>query len=160
MYSWSRLCSGNAEKVCNELGLCNIQSNPNKGAVIIYGGGWAGCHRREMFFVRTILLTQPLKSQKFDYPISNINFIFFGINFIKTKGYHSVVTHVLYHFCYMSLITACEIICSLKFHIVCTCSFFGDTICLLTCTNQKMIKIVTLIDSHILYLHMTVDIAF
>jgi hypothetical protein len=33
------------------------------------GGG----HRREMFFVAKILLTQPLKSQKFDYPTSNIN---------------------------------------------------------------------------------------
>ena len=38
------------------------------------------------------------------------------------KGYRSVVTHVLYHFCDMSLITACEIFCSLKFHIVCTCT--------------------------------------
>jgi hypothetical protein len=47
----------------------------------------------------------------------------------------------------MSLITACAIFCSLKFHVVCTCTFFGDTICLLT--NQKIIKIVTLIDSHI-----------
>jgi hypothetical protein len=34
--------------------------------------------------------------------------------------------------------------CSLKFHVVCTCTFFRDTICLLT--NRKMIKIVTLID--------------
>ena len=47
----------------------------------------------------------------------------------------------------MSLITACAIFCSLKFHVVCTCTFFGDTICLLT--NRKMIKIVTLIDLHI-----------
>jgi hypothetical protein len=39
-----------------------------------------------------------------------------------TKGYHSVVTHVLYHFCDMSLITACAIFCSLKFHVVCTCT--------------------------------------
>ena len=61
-----------------------------------------------------------------------------------TKGYHSVVTHVLYHFCDMSLITACAIFCSLKFHVVCTCTFFGDTICLLT--NRKMIKIATLTD--------------
>jgi hypothetical protein len=57
---------------------------------------------------------------------------------------HSVFTYVLYHFCDTSLITACEIFCSLKFHVVCT--FFGD-ICLPT--NRKMIKIVTLIDSHI-----------
>jgi hypothetical protein len=64
-----------------------------------------------------------------------------------TKGYRSVVTHVLYHFCDMSFITACVIFCSLKFHVVCTCTFFGDTICLLT--NQKMINIVTLIDLHI-----------
>jgi hypothetical protein len=50
----------------------------------------------------------------------------------SSKRYHSVVTHVLYHFCDMSLITACTIFCSLKFHVVCTCTFFGDTICLLT----------------------------
>jgi hypothetical protein len=49
-----------------------------------------------------------------------------------TKGYHSIVTHVLYHFCDMSLIIACAIFCSLKFHVVCTCTFFRDTICLLT----------------------------
>jgi hypothetical protein len=60
----------------------------------------------------------------------------------------------------MSLITACEIFCSLQFHIVCTCSFFGDTICLLT--NRKMIKIVTLIDSHIVLTYdcWSVDITF
>jgi hypothetical protein len=52
--------------------------------------------------------------------------------------------HVLYHFCDMSLITACAIFCSLKFHVVCTCTFFGDTICLLT--NRKISKTVTLID--------------
>jgi hypothetical protein len=44
----------------------------------------------------------------------------------------------------MSLITACAIFCSLKFHVICACTFFGDTICLLT--NQKMIETVTLID--------------
>jgi hypothetical protein len=33
-------------------------------------GGW---HRKEMFFVAKILLTQPLKSHKFDYPTSKIN---------------------------------------------------------------------------------------
>ena len=30
----------------------------NKGPVIIYGGGW---HRREMFFLKNFLLTQPNK---------------------------------------------------------------------------------------------------
>jgi hypothetical protein len=40
------------------------------GPVIIYGGEW---HRREMFFVAKILLTQPLKSKEFDYPTSNFN---------------------------------------------------------------------------------------
>jgi hypothetical protein len=59
-----------------------------------------------------------------------------------TKEYHSTVTRVLHHFSDMSLITACAIFCGLNFHVVCT--FFGDTICLLT--NRKMIKIVTLID--------------
>jgi hypothetical protein len=53
----------------------------------------------------------------------------------------------LHHFCDTSLITACAIFCSLKFHIVCTCTFFGDTICPLI--NRKTIKIVTLIDLHI-----------
>ena len=47
-----------------------------------------------------------------------------------TKGYHSVVPHVLYNFCDTSLITVCAIFCSLKFHVVCTCAFFGDIICL------------------------------
>jgi hypothetical protein len=119
--------------------------SPDKGLVIIYGRVW---HQKEMFFVAKILLTQPLKSQKFDYPTSNINL---KKNLAKnfTKGYYSVVTHVLCHFCGMSLITACEIFCSLKFHVVCTCTFFGDTICLLT--NRKMIKIVTLIDLHIVF---------
>jgi hypothetical protein len=37
---------------------------------LFMAGGW---YRREMFFVAKILLTQPLKSQKFDYPTSNIN---------------------------------------------------------------------------------------
>ena len=44
----------------------------------------------------------------------------------------------------MSLITACEIFCNLKFHVVCACTFMGNTICFV-----KMIKIVTLIDLHI-----------
>jgi hypothetical protein len=56
-----------------------------------------------------------------------------------TKCYHLFVTHVLYHFCDMSLITACGIFCNLKFHVLCTCTFFGDSICLLT--NRKMLKI-------------------
>jgi hypothetical protein len=49
------------------------------------------------------------------------------------------VVHAFYHFCDMSLITACAIFCSLKFHVVCTCTFFGDTIYPLK--NRKMIKI-------------------
>jgi hypothetical protein len=40
----------------------------------------------------------------------------------------------------------CNFLQSIKFHVVCTCTFFGDTICLLT--NRKMIKMVTLIDLH------------
>jgi hypothetical protein len=39
-----------------------------------------------------------------------------------------------------------SIFCSLMFHVVCTCTFFWDNICLLT--NRKMIKIVTLVDLH------------
>jgi hypothetical protein len=63
-----------------------------------------------------------------------------------TKGYHhAVVTHVLYHFCDKSLITA--IYSSLKSRVVCTCTPFGDGICLLT--NREMIKIATLIDLYI-----------
>ena len=56
----------------------------------------------------------------------------------------------------MSLINACAIFSSVKFHVVCT--FFGDTICFLT--HWKMIKIATLIDLHIVLTDMTVDIAF
>jgi hypothetical protein len=59
--------------------------------------------------------------------------------------------HVLYHFCDMhefELIFIFELLVQfsavLKFHVVCTCNFFGDTICHLT--NPKMIKIVTLIE--------------
>jgi hypothetical protein len=44
-------------------------------------------------------------------------------------------------------VTACAIFYIVKFHVVCTCTIFGDNICLLT--NRKMIKIVTLIDLHI-----------
>jgi hypothetical protein len=39
-----------------------------------------------------------------------------------------------------------SIFCSLMFHVVCTCTFFWDNICLLT--NRKMIKIMTLVDLH------------
>jgi hypothetical protein len=110
----------------------------SKGPFIIYGGGW---HRREMFFVAKILLTQPLKRSKIwlpnlKYQLKN-KYPPLAKNF--TKGWHSVVTYVLYLFCDMSLITDCEIFCSLKFHVVCICTFFGDTICLTT--NLKMIKI-------------------
>jgi hypothetical protein len=45
-----------------------------------------------------------------------------------------------------SLITACAI-----FHVVCTWTFFGDTICFLT--NRKIVKIVTRIDLHIVLTH-------
>jgi hypothetical protein len=128
----------------------------DKGPVIIYGGGW---HRREMFFARKLLLTQPSKSQNIWLP--NLKYQLKNkyppLTKNVTKGYQSVVTHVLYHFCDMSLITACESFCNLKFHIVCTCSFFVDTIALPT--NRKIVKIVTLItvyrnaliDSHIAF---------
>jgi hypothetical protein len=36
--------------------------------------GVAHWHRREKIFVGKILLTQPLKSKKFDYPTLNINY--------------------------------------------------------------------------------------
>jgi hypothetical protein len=97
-----------------------------------------------MFFVAKIWLPNLKYQLKNKYSPLAKNF---------TNGYHSIVTHVLYHFCDMSLITACEIFCSLKFHVVCTCTFFGDTICLLT--KREMIKIVTLIDSHIVLTYMT-----
>ena len=112
-----------------------------------------------MFFVAKILLTQQLKSQNIwlpnlKYQLKN-KYPPLAKNF--TKEYQSVVTYVLYHFCDMSLITVCEIFCSLKFHTVCTWTFFGVTIWLPT--NRKTIKIVTLItvyrnaliDSHILF---------
>ena len=123
-----------------------VKNNPiltfihfGKGPVIIYGEWW---HRKEKFFlVKSFADPTIKKSKKFSpnlkyqlkhkYPPLAKNF---------TKGYHSVVTHVLHYFCDMSLITACAIFCRLKFHVVCTCTFG----CLLT--NRKMIKIVTLID--------------
>jgi hypothetical protein len=76
-----------------------------------------GLHRREMFFLVKTLLIQPLKSQNFSltnlkYQLKN-KYPPLAKNF--TKGYHSLVTHVLYHFCGMSLITACAIFCSVKF---------------------------------------------
>jgi hypothetical protein len=54
-----------------------------------------------------------------------------------------------YHTCPLPLLwhefdnwqTACTIFCSVMFHVVCTCTFFGDTICL-----------VTLIDLHRCYI--------
>jgi hypothetical protein len=65
-----------------------------------------------------------LKSKKFDYQLKN-KYPPMAKNF--TKRYHSVVTRVLYyHFCDTSLITDWEIFCSLKFRVVCTCTFFGD----------------------------------
>jgi hypothetical protein len=57
------------------------------------------------------------------------------------------IKNTFHLWCTYSTLTACEIFCNLKFHIVCTSTFFGDTICLLT--NREMIKIVTLIDLHI-----------
>jgi hypothetical protein len=47
--------------------------------------------------VAKFLLTQPLKSQKFDYPTSNINLKNKYPPLAKTftKEYHSVFTHVL-----------------------------------------------------------------
>jgi hypothetical protein len=123
-----------------------------KGAVIIYGWGGGGrgavAPKRNVFrgknFANPTIKKSKIWLPNLKYQLKN-EYPPLAKNF--TKGYHSVVTHVLYHFCDMSLITACAIFCSLKFHIVCTCTFFGDTICLLT--NWKMIKIVTLIDSHI-----------
>ena len=69
-----------------------------------------------MFFLIKILLIQPLKSEKIFLP--NLK----KCSYPKTsQTLRSVVTNVLYHFCDMSLITACAIFCSLKFHVVCTC---------------------------------------
>ena len=77
-------------------------------------------------FLVKILLIQPLKSPNFSLP--NLKYQFknkyppLAKNF--TKGYHLVITHVLYNFFDTSLITACAIFCSLKFHVFCTCTFF------------------------------------
>jgi hypothetical protein len=93
-----------------------------------------------------MLLIQPLKRQNFslpnlEYQIKN-KYPPLAKNFTNWR-YHSVVTHVLYHFCDMSLITACAIFSSVKFYLVSTCTFFGDTICLHT--NPKLTKIVAII---------------
>jgi hypothetical protein len=60
---------------------------------------------------------------------------------------HSFVTHVLYHFCDTSLIMVCEIFCSLK--VSCCLHMYFLWRHHLSPNNRKMIKIVTLIDSHI-----------
>jgi hypothetical protein len=120
----------------------SAQSDFKDPSLLMGGGGGGGKYFADSTIKKVKKFLPNLKYQlKNKYPLLARNF---------TKGYHSVVTHVLYHFCDnsdMSLITACAIFCSLKFHVVCTCTFFGDTICFLT--NRKMIKIVTLIDSHI-----------
>jgi hypothetical protein len=62
------------------------------------------------FFLVNILLIQPLKSKNnlpsLKYQLKN-KYPPLAKNF--TNGYRSVVTHVLYHFCDMSLMTACAI---------------------------------------------------
>jgi hypothetical protein len=92
------------------------------------GGGGGGSHRREMFFVGKILLTNHWKLKNLitqpQISIKKIN----THPWSKTLQNDTIqfVTHVLYHFfCDMSLITACEIFCSLKFHVFCTCTFFS-----------------------------------
>jgi hypothetical protein len=75
-----------------------------------------------MFF-----LIQPIKSQNFSLPSLKYQLKNKYPPLAKnvTKGYHSIVTYV-YHFCEIILITASAIFCSVKFHVVCTCTFFGD----------------------------------
>ena len=85
----------------------------SKGSVIIYsgGGGGGGWHRREMFFLIGKKFSDPtIKKPKkilanLKYQLKN-KYLALANNF--TKGYHSVVTNVLYrqyHFCDMSLTT-------------------------------------------------------
>jgi hypothetical protein len=117
-----------------------------KGPVIIYGVGGTNekCFSWQNFADPTIKKSKiwlpNLKYQlKNKYPPLAKNF---------TKGNHSVVTHA----CPLPLLwhefdNGLWKFCSLKFHVVCTCTFFGNNICLPT--NRKMVKIVTLIDSHI-----------
>ena len=84
--------------------LQNIQGfHVSLGPIIFYGGGW---HRRELFFLLKLLLTQQLKRQNvsFKYPPVAKNF---------TKKYcQSVVTRVL------SVPLLWHIFFSLKFHVV------------------------------------------
>ena len=71
------------------------------------GGGGGGNEYKLMFLLEKILLTQPLKSQHFFLP--NLRYQLENkyppVAKNVTKGYRSVVTHVLYHFCDTSLIT-------------------------------------------------------
>ena len=92
-------------------------------------------YRRELFLLVNILLIQPLQCQNVFYPTQK--------NF--TKGYDSVVTHILCHLCDMSLITACAIFCSLKFHVVYTIMYFNLT----PDKSENDQDMVTLIDLHI-----------
>jgi hypothetical protein len=72
--------------------------------------------------INVFLLIQPLKSQKTN------------LRYQLKKKYPPLAKNlprirfschaVFYHFCDMSLITACAIFCSVKFHVVCTFTFF------------------------------------
>jgi hypothetical protein len=102
--------------------------------------------KRDVFLLKG-LLTQPLKSQNLSDSVPNLK------HQLENKYTHpwpktlQKNTTPLSHMSFttsVSLITACVIFCRLRFHVIYTCTFFEDTVCLLT--NRKMIKIVTLID--------------
>jgi hypothetical protein len=78
------------------------------------------------------------------------------------KGYHSVVTHVLYHFCDMSLMTACVIFCkltsfTLSAHVLSWETPFASWP---KSENDQDDSESLIDDLYILYWHITVDIAF
>jgi hypothetical protein len=100
---------------------------------------------RSLFMVPKILLTQPLKNQKFDYPISSHPWP------KLQKDVRQVVTHVLYHFCDTSLIMfgLWNLLTFLQSKVSCCLRIYFLWRHHLVPTNRKMIEIATLTDSHI-----------
>ena len=103
--------------------------------------------KRNVFLGKNSLLIQPLIKEP------NIFFTqaYISINLptpdqkLYKRVPDSVVTRVLYNLVQHQLVHA--IFCSVKFQVVYTCISFGDIIYPLT--NRKMIKIVIVIDLHI-----------
>ena len=109
-----------------------LRTKPN-GSVIIYGGG-RGALNINVFLGKNCANPTIKKSKHF---LPNLKYQLQKLIPMhpcpKNMKRDAVVTRVF---------------CSLNFHVLCTCTFSGDTNCLLT-NRPEMIKTATLIDSHI-----------